>query len=179
MQQKKKQAELVLVPWATIAQMRVGKPENLAVEYFVKCRYGKKLTCFDLSGLIAEPKETGINWNPRLIAVENTMSVGWTHRWQGRADNPHLFMAVMQKLQNRNDYLLMRRDGTMDWHVLGNELGGQITLLTGGYTSSTEGRWCEDEVLSYEFTCKYQQYMECKYNGETDVLPVENLFTQF
>lgn len=179
MKQKEKQAELVLVPWAAIAQMRVGKPENLAVEYSIKCRYGKKLTCFDLSGLIAAPKATGINWNPRMVAVENTESVGWTHRWQGKTDNPHLFVAVMQKLQIRNDYLLMRRDGTRGWHVLGNELGGQITLRTGGHTTIIGGRWCEDEVLSYEFTCQCQQYMECKYKGETDVLPVEDLFTQF
>lgn len=178
MKQKENCVELVLVPWTAIAQMRVSKDKKGDGEYAIKCRRGK-LTCFDLSGLIAAPEPGKLQWNPRMIAVENTTSVGWTHRWQGVADNPHLYTAVMKKLICRPDYLLMKREGAMGWCVLGNEYGGEITLRTGGYTSSTEGKWCEGETLSYEFTCSCQQYPKCYFRGETDIWPVEDLFTKF
>lgn len=178
---EEKRAELVLVPWAAVSQIRVSEePQDFSVEYDIKSRWGKQLPCFDLTGLIAAPGEPGkLDWNPRLIAVENPRGKGWTHRWQGWSDDPYLYNAVMEKLINRHDFLLMRRDGTRGWHVLGNELGGRITLRTGGYTSSSEGRWCEGEILSYEFTCDCQQYMECDYKGELNILPTTDLFTKF
>lgn len=176
--EKQKSSELVYIPWGQITQMRaVDDARGGGVgEYVIKSRYGN-LIGYDLTGLIAPPAEPGkLEWNPRLIAVENADGKTWRHRWQGWGADSFLYEAVMLRLIHRQEYLLMRRD-PRGWIVLGSEYAGQIHLRTGGYTRTPEERWCEGEPLSYEFSCDQQKYHECLYHGEMEIKPVENFFT--
>lgn len=174
--QSERQPELVVVPWEEIEKIRVREEPDWAGEYVIKGRMGR-LRGFDLSGLIAAPKDPGkMQWNPQLISVENGPGKGWTHYLRGHADQPYLFNAVTRRLQNRTQYLLMKRE-PKGWYVVGNEYGGDIELHTGGCHNSEDGKWREGDMLDYEFRCPFQHYPQCFYHGDIDISPVEDLFT--
>lgn len=168
--------KLVLIPFDGIESFRVVE-EDIASEgeYILVGRDGR-LVGYDISAIIPEPDPINPKISQYHMSIENGQGKGWTHRIVGVADNPYALNAVARRVHNSEHYLLAISGH--GWEIIGNQYGGDLTVRTGGYTDTEDGKWHVTKNTAYEFECAYQLYPNCIYRGEIDILPIEDLMTR-
>lgn len=172
--------QIVLIPWSEVQHIRVNEEGPQQGEYEMKGR-GRdgQLRGYDISAILPDPDPDRAVFNELFMSYENGPGKGWTHKMLGKGDNPYVFNAVARRMNNDQEWLLLRKSRRQrdEWYVIGNPFCGEVEIHTGG-RHDAEGNWTVTDPLDFEIECPYQLYPVCLYHGDIEAHPIEDFFTQ-